>query len=590
LKPDLEAMKQNTTPAADRKVSLSAFFFLLLSAFFLFTPAHAASARMVPFSQKASEADKQAQKGAEYLNKKDWKRAVESYQKAVRADAKHVEANYGLGVAYMNLKQTTEALAAFANVIAARPNPRVRDALVSTGQIQFTLQHYKETIDTLEQALPLGDIGAAGHYFLGKSYLQTGRDTDALASLQRATNEPQYAQDAFFSVGYLRLKQNQPKEATLALEQAVRLNARHAPSQMLLGHAYLSTGRYEEALAAFRTAAALDPKEPYTQIGLGQTQLSLNHVEEAVASFNAALKLQPQSPDALVGLGNAYTRLNRFHEAETVFAQAVNFSPDSPEPLLGQCTLFYSQGQYLKLVSTAQQAARVAPKSAAAQVTLGAALATTGDMRGGQRAVREAISLEPDNYTAHYVLGFILVREDKPQDALTEAHAAARLRPNSPETQNLLAYVLNQLGQHQEALAAAQAALQLKREPADEGWAYYNLATAQDKLGRREEALASFGAAIKAYNQPGRTLDPDDLYLMGNAYLQLEQDAPAIKAFRQSVNVRPNFPQARYNLGVAYFATGNRKAATEEYTALRRLDPTRAAKLQSVIGGKPGRK
>jgi protein O-GlcNAc transferase len=567
---------------------LSAFLFLILAAL-CSTDARAAPATAT-LLQKSQEADRLAQKGTEYLGKKDWKRAAESFQKAVRADARNVEANYGLGLAYMNLKQTADALAAFSNVIAAKPNPRVREALVNTGAIQFTLQHYKEAVEALEPALQLGDIGATGQYFLGKAYLQMGRDAEALASLQRATSEPQYAQDAFFSVGFLRMKQNQPKEAIPPLEQAVRLNAQYAPAQMLLGNAYLSAGRNEEALASLRAAATLDPNQFFTQYGLGYAHLALGHNEEAVAAFTSALRLQPQSPDALTGLGNVYTRLNRYREAETAFTQALSLRADSPEALLGMCVFYYSQGQYPKLVSTAQQAARVAPRSAAAQTMLGAALATTGDMQGGMRVVREALRLEPENYWPHHVLGFILIREDKPQEALAEARVGARLGPNYPETQNLLAYILNQIGQHTEALTAAQAALRLKREPADEGWAFYNLATAEDKLGRREEALASFGAAIKAYNQTGRTLDPDDLYLMGNAYLRLEQDEPAIKAFRQAILVRPDFPQARYNLGVAYFATGNRKGATDEYNALRRLDPARAAKLQAVIGGKPGRR
>ena len=227
-----------------------------------------------------------------------------------------------------------------------------------------------------------------------------------------------------------------------------------------------------------------------------------------------------------------------------------------------------------------------APQNAGAQTLLGAALATTGDMNGGLRATREAARLEPENYWPHHVLGFIFVREDKPREALAEAQTAARLRPNDPGTQNLLAYVLNQLGQHAEALQAAQAALQRAREPADGGWAHYNVATAQEKLGRAEESRAAYAAAIRAYNQPGRTLDPDDLYLMGNAYLRLEQDPAAVKAFQQAIKVRPNFAQARYNLGVAYFATGNRKGAQEEHNALRRLDPARAAKLQAVITGR----
>src|SRR5688500_19116779 len=91
---------------------------VLLLAALLLTPAAA-------FAQRSSEADKQAQRGAEYLGKKDWRRAVESYQRAVRADARHVEANYGLGVAHLNLKQTDEARTAFSTAIAAQPTPPV---------------------------------------------------------------------------------------------------------------------------------------------------------------------------------------------------------------------------------------------------------------------------------------------------------------------------------------------------------------------------------------------------------------------------------------------------------------------------------
>lgn len=552
---------------------------LLLAVLFFTTPAHAA-----PLPQRNSEADRQAQRGAEYLDRKDWRRALDSYQKAVRADARHVEANYGLGIAYMNLKQANEALAAFANVIAAQPNPRVREAFVYTGLIHYALKRYDAAAESLGRAAALGDIGPGAHYFLGKAYQQQGRDAEALASLRKATNDPQHAADANLSVGLLLLKLNQAKGAITPLEQAVRLGAQPiAFAQMLLGNAYLAVDRPEEALTALRAA---DPNEFFTQYGLGYAHLTLNHYEESVAAFTAALRRQPTSPEGFIGLGNAYTRMLRYREAEDAFARALALKSDSAEALMGRSVLHYYQGQYPLLVESARQAAQVAPQNAAAQTLLGAALATVGDMAGGLRLAREAVRLEPENYWPHHILGFIHIREDRPKEALDEARAAVRIKPNDSGTQNLLAYVLNQLGQHAEALQSAQSALRYKREPADEGWAYYNIATAQEKLGRAEESRAAYSISIRAYNQTGRTLDPDDLYLMGNAYLRLEQDPAAVKAFQQAIKVRPNFAQARYNLGVAHFTTGNRKGAQDEYNALRRLDPARAAKLQAIISGR----
>jgi tetratricopeptide (TPR) repeat protein len=543
----------------------------------------ALSSPAAALAQKTQEADRLAQKGAEFLARKDWKGARDQYQKAVRADARHAEGNYGLGIALMNLKQPMDALAAFSKVVEFQPNPRVKDALVYTGLVHFSLGHYKEASDAIGNASTMGEIGTTGHYFLGKAYQQMNRDADALPHLRAAMSEQQYAQDASFSAGLILIKQDKGREAVGPLETAARLNPRHAPSQMLLGSAYLSADRPEDALTALSAADSLAPNEFFTQLGLGFAHFSLYHNEEAAAAFNAALRQQPQSPEARAGLGGVYTRMGRYREAEDAFAAALTAKPDNVSVMLGQCYLYYSQGQYARLVEVARQAVRAAPQNANAQTMLAAALAVTGDMQGGMRAGREAARLEPDNYSTHYALGFILVREDKPQEALSEARAAARLHPSYPDTQNLLAYVLNQLGQHQEALQAAQSALQYRHEPADEGWAYYSIATAQEKLNRAEESRAAFFAAIRAFNQTGRTLDPDDLYLMGNAYLRLDQDASAVKAFQQAIKVRPDFPQARYNLGIAYFATGNKKGAQDEYTALKRIDPARAAKLLALI-------
>lgn len=558
-----------------KQITFAAASLLVLAAIFSGVPRAAA--------QRQQEVEKLIQRGADSLRRNDWKGAADSYRKAVRADPKNYEANYGLGVASMNLKQTMDALAAFSNVIEVKPNPRVQDAYVGTALIHYNLGHYKEARDSFELAQQLGPLSTFAAYLLGKSYMQTDHDALALAPLERASSDPQYAEDSLLSIGVIRMKQNQGRQAVQPLEGAVRINPRNASAQMLLGVAYITVDRNQEALTALRAAQAIDPNQFYTYFGLGYAHLALGHNEESVAAFTAALRLQPQSPDAIVGLGNAYARMNRYREAEQSFQQALQLKPEMPEALIGMCVVYYSQGNYPLMLSTAQQAARLAPQNVDAHLTLAAAYAITGDMRDGTAEASEALRLDAGIYGPHYVLGFILIREDKPQDALAEARDAARIRSDLADTQNLLAYVLNQTGQNRDALAAAQEALRLKREPSDEGWANYNIATASDKLGQHDAALEAYRRALAAYQNAGRTLDPDELYLMGNAYLNLEQDAQAIAAFRQAIKVRPTFAQAHYNLGVAFFAAGNRTAAMAEYNELKRLDPARAAKLLSVI-------
>jgi hypothetical protein len=56
-------------------------------------------------------------------------------------------------------------------------------------------------------------------------------------------------------------------------------------------------------------------------------------------------------------------------------------------------------------------------------------------------------------------------------------------------------------------------------------------------------------------------------------------------------NVIRSQPHARFNLGVAYAATGDGAAAQGEVQALRQLDPQLAARLAEFVasGGRGGR-
>jgi tetratricopeptide (TPR) repeat protein len=549
-----------------------------------------APARAALFPQKTQEAERHAQRGAQELQRGQWKKAVENYRKAVGADPRHVESFYGLGVAYMNLRQWNDALGSFSKVIEYKPNARLREAYANSGMIFVETQKYKEATDVFGFAQQLGDLTPVQYYFAGKAYLQMNRPAEALAALRKATPQQQYAQDLYFSLGLLHLQQGQHAEAAAALEQAAKLAPQHAPTLALLGNAYVAQARYAEGEGLLRRALSLDPRQFFAHTGMGYALMNLNRNEEAVGSFIEALKLQPQSYEATNGLGYAHLRLSKFREAATAFEQAARIKPDGAEPALGLAAVAYAQGNYPQMLTLAQQAAQRAPRSADAISMLAGAHAVTGEMDEALRLAQQATQHEPGNYWPHHVVGYVYVRTDRPQEALAAARRAVELRPMLAETQNLLGYVLNQLGQHQEGLAASQRALTLKREAADEGWAYYNIAISLDKLNRRAEAVEAFRKSLAAYQNVGRTLDPDELYLMGNAYLNLEQDKQAVAAFRQAVRIRPGFAQARYNLGVALFTIGDQRGANDEYNALRRLDPERAARLQRLIGGRPARR
>ena len=74
---------------------------------------------------------------------------------------------------------------------------------------------------------------------------------------------------------------------------------------------------------------------------------------------------------------------------------------------------------------------------------------------------------------------------------------------------------------------------------------------------------------------------------LGVAYMNLGKWKQAIVALKEAVRFKPDYQGAHYNLGVAYLMSGDKKKATEEYQILRPLNLNNANLLYQAIYKKP---
>jgi tetratricopeptide (TPR) repeat protein len=58
------------------------------------------------------------------------------------------------------------------------------------------------------------------------------------------------------------------------------------------------------------------------------------------------------------------------------------------------------------------------------------------------------------------------------------------------------------------------------------------------------------------------------------------------EANKEALRLKPDYAEAWYNLGLAYFGLGNRSEALKAVQELRRYDPAKADKLFNLIVGK----
>jgi soluble lytic murein transglycosylase len=114
---------------------------------------------------------------------------------------------------------------------------------------------YAKAIDPLNRAkVHAGDLGDYVAYYLGTSYLQTGRTAEAIANLidfGKAHPDSLLVRDAIVSYADALVVEGQAAEAVTALEQ-IRTPTR-SDVEFAIGHAYAALGQNAKAAEAFET-------------------------------------------------------------------------------------------------------------------------------------------------------------------------------------------------------------------------------------------------------------------------------------------------------------------------------------------------
>ncbi|NQV35510.1 MAG: tetratricopeptide repeat protein [Phycisphaeraceae bacterium] len=177
--------------------------------------------------------------GTQFLKTGELAKAVAEFKQALKAEPSHAGAHNNLGVAYERLGQNG-AQAQFEQAIRSDPN--------------FTQAHFN----------------------LARTLMRTGRDTNAIAELQRTIQINPDHVGALNMLGTAFGKQQRFTEAQSVLEHAVRLDPNHAEAHSNLGAAYAGQGLLREAVAQFEAALQIDPTDPEAKENLKRVKAAMS--------------------------------------------------------------------------------------------------------------------------------------------------------------------------------------------------------------------------------------------------------------------------------------------------------------------------
>ncbi|MEO7651835.1 MAG: tetratricopeptide repeat protein, partial [Bryobacteraceae bacterium] len=298
-------------------------------------------------------------RGRSLLYAKDYAKAADLLENAVRIDPQGAHAYNALGIAYLEKADYTRAIPAFRDAVRRAP-------------------HW---------AYPLHNLALA--------YVETGDYSSAIRSYQQAMRlTPQFFYLPY-NLGLVYQRLNRRKDAELSYRKAMSLSPDQAQPYNALGSLKAASGRAKEAEAFYRQALEKDPKLLAARHNLALLLAeNKDRAPEAVTLWRENLK---QSPEFLPSRLSLAAALPDPKEAIAEYRGILAMRGDYVAARLALATLLEKTGDKPAALLELREAAKVESRSSTIQERIGDLEQASGHSAEAKAAYEAAIEQAPDS-------------------------------------------------------------------------------------------------------------------------------------------------------------------------------------------------
>jgi len=292
---------------------------ILLAAFLCITVARPFIARIIWFS------------GFKEVENKDWEKATEIYESALKWDSYLGFLYYDLGKIFMMRGLGNTALKSFKEAEKYIDFPglpkNIAIIYLAKDELDNAIYEFKRAISYQREEKTMPPL----YVDLGNVYLKIEKYELAEAAFKDALKIN------FNLLTEADLEQNRTDEE---LEELVKLknkiNSNIFYTYHRLAETYLRQDKMEESLAELKKAISItyqnrEEKMPPLYVDLGNAYLKLGRYELAETAFDDALKIDSNIVSAHYGLSGVYLRQNKIEEGLFELKKVVELGPESEE-------------------------------------------------------------------------------------------------------------------------------------------------------------------------------------------------------------------------------------------------------------------
>ncbi len=258
-------------------------------------------------------------------------------QLANHLDDDLTEADYLIGLVYVDYELPEEAIAQFANTSPA--STRYEYAAMSTANAYTDMKQPDRAAEKLRNFAKNDPLGVDANMYL-VDLLQQNEEYDAANALSTkmiersekygsAERNSVYLWRQYFQRGAGFIQADQFEAGISDLQKAVELEPDEAMVLNYLGYSWAENGQnLDEAFAMLEKALELRPDSGAIVDSIGWAHYQLGNLEEARGYIEQAVTMEPNDATITDHLGDIYWMLGRKTEAAYEWERVLDFEPD----------------------------------------------------------------------------------------------------------------------------------------------------------------------------------------------------------------------------------------------------------------------
>jgi tetratricopeptide (TPR) repeat protein len=491
--------------------------------------------------------------------------SIDEFKKAIALDAKFPRVHYYLGLTYLykdGAARIPDAMEEFKIELAA--NPEEYFANFYLGILYIMERKWEPAIGLLEKAAHKQPNNPDPYFHLGQAYQGAGKHKEAAEVLQKSIaftpslghNDYQVT-TAHYRLGQSLLKIGRTEEGQKELQISADLKSKGFKLDEKKVGAFLGGNTLPDQSAKSELVKAEGVIAESTDLGPNKTEKlkaeETYYSKVVAAGHNSIGLLRAEQQD--------------FREAAKQFALAAKWNPNQEGLNYNLGLAYYKSESYKEAIPALENELKIKPSNNAIKQLLGLSYFMTNDYARASALLSEVVAEKSQDVALHYPLALSLIKDGKLEAANRVIEQMVAVGGNSPQLHILFSQAHYERGEVDKALEELRAALALDNKVR---LAHFYMGVIHLKAGKLQDAAREFEQEL--------SLNPGDFqarYHLAFVFLS-QQEERGIKLMQEIVRDRPDFGDARYELGKALLQKGDVKGSVENLEIAARLQPDQA--------------